>query len=395
MCVLNSCIDYRETSDRNKDFMEKLKINLQPSGLNTRFYGEGLPFADYIELMRNIIIESRDDLTSQNAAQIVNDNSPFCLRSDEKKKYKNGVLLVHGLYDSPFFLRDIGQYFFKKDFLVNSILLPGHGTVPGDLLEIKLAEWLKAVTFGIESLSDCDNIFIAGYSLGGMLAIHHRLTHTTPIKGLFLFAPALKTRSFVKSMMAKYHRLFSWHSQTAKWYQIRKPLSYVKYNCYAFNAGYQTCKLMDITHKLLAQQSIDIPIFVVISADDETLSDRCIIDFFLKQPHKANKCVLYSNKKSLISDDRIIHRESQFSEKKILNFSHTCLTISPENVLLGEKSDYQDFSHYVNFESSSKNDIYQGAITKENLKQYTISRLSYNPDFYSLLHHVDEFLMTL
>ncbi|MGI9500774.1 MAG: hypothetical protein ACR2P3_12090, partial [Geminicoccaceae bacterium] len=45
--------------------------------------------------------------------------------------YDRGILLIHGLNDTPFSMWDLGSRFAKACYLVRGVLLPGHGTVPG------------------------------------------------------------------------------------------------------------------------------------------------------------------------------------------------------------------------------------------------------------------------
>lgn len=50
-------------------------------------------------------------------------------------------------------------------------LLPGHGTVAGDLLHHGAADWLGAVVNAALSVSDHQRVHLAGLSLGGLLAL--------------------------------------------------------------------------------------------------------------------------------------------------------------------------------------------------------------------------------
>jgi esterase/lipase len=386
-------MDYSATMIRNK--RNSLRMTLQSSGLNSHFLGDSLSFIDYIELMRNVIIESRLDLTDENVSLIMG-NSPFSWQSttptSSTKKLKNGILLIHGLYDSPFFLADIGKYFLNKDFIVNAILLPGHGTVPGDLLDIQYPEWIKAVNYGIQCLAErCEHVYIAASSLGGILALRHACQSST-CKGLFLFAPALKPISSLKYMLARYYGLFSWVSNKVQWYQIAEQNNYVKYCCYAFNAAYQACKLIADTRTIIKKKSLSIPIFIAVSEDDEIVSKQAILSFFMGQQNPCNKLILYTNSHQNPDNKKIIVRNSAYPNHNILNFSHTCLTIAPENDYLGINSAYKDFSHYRNLDSLKTARIHQGAISKKNLHRYTLQRLSYNPDFHYLLQCIDNFL---
>jgi len=82
---------------------------LRESGLNSRFaFAPDTPFDAYVEETRRMIVTARVDLNEINRTAILEANSPFELQPDGKRfprtadgKYRNGVLLVHGLSDSP------------------------------------------------------------------------------------------------------------------------------------------------------------------------------------------------------------------------------------------------------------------------------------------------------
>lgn len=370
--------------------------NLTSSGLNSHFSGEGLSFDNYVDLMRDIIIKSRKDLNDdEQAGKIIVANSPFSWQPKKQRKPRNGILLIHGLFDSPYYVRDLGSYFHSKDFLVNAILLPGHGTVAGDLLNVNYEEWVKAVQYGITSLaSQVDNVYLAGYSLGGLLALNAVLDNHHSIKGLILVAPALKPKRPWKVFLAKYHHFFSWLGARLQWFQIKKISNFAKYGSYPFNAGLQAHKLMTLVDSKLQQQNVTTPLFVVISKDDETISYQGILSFFMKQSHPDSRLLIYSNDHDDIHDNRVIVRPSLYPKLKIINFSHSCLTISPQNPLLGAESRYYDIYHYRDCRKIDLASCYLGATTKENLKKCVISRLSYNPDFDAMLELVDSFINT-
>src|SRR5688572_6248898 len=83
------------------------------------------------------ILDTRRQLKAAYEARHLSDiprrleaNTPFQWYPDDwqTQPIKRGVLLLHGVLDSPYSLRAIGQIFLKKSYLVRSILLPGHGT---------------------------------------------------------------------------------------------------------------------------------------------------------------------------------------------------------------------------------------------------------------------------
>ena len=95
--------------------------SLEPSGLNNTFAGENLSFADYIQHTRKIISSARVDLNSDPSESIIKANSPFELMPTHLNSSVNtGVLMIHGLYDSPYSQQDLGHYFANKGFLVRS-----------------------------------------------------------------------------------------------------------------------------------------------------------------------------------------------------------------------------------------------------------------------------------
>jgi esterase/lipase len=59
---------------------------------------------------------------------------------------------------------------------VDILLLPGHGTIPGDLLSVHYQDWIRASEFGISQLSkNAREIYLGGHSLGGAIAIYETL----------------------------------------------------------------------------------------------------------------------------------------------------------------------------------------------------------------------------
>src|SRR5438552_16089884 len=105
--------------------------------------------------------------------------------------------MVHGLFDCPFVMRDVGEHLQKQNLLVRSHLLPGHGTVPGALLNVSYQDWINAANYAITNLSkDVEKIFLVGFSTGASLMLYHALQQSNKnIAGLILLAPAIQLYS--------------------------------------------------------------------------------------------------------------------------------------------------------------------------------------------------------
>jgi hypothetical protein len=62
------------------------------------------------------------------------------------KEIKGGILLIHGLTDSPYSMKHLAQTFYKKGFYVLALRMPGHGTVPSSLADATWKDWRLAGT---------------------------------------------------------------------------------------------------------------------------------------------------------------------------------------------------------------------------------------------------------
>jgi len=350
----------------------------QSSGLNNSFQADGLAFSDYIAKTQAMIKQARIDITPANEATILAANSPF--EWQPKTNPERGILLIHGLYDSPYSLQDIGRIFLANDFLVRGILLPGHGTRPGDMLQVHCGEWLKAVRYGIVEMQKAvDELYVMGFSLGGTLAMN-QAPGNPAIKGVITIAPAFKT-IIPYAYFADWHYLFSWMNNHFKWYQKQNQTSYAKYESFAFNTAHQSRKVMHKTYHHLKANDNALPLMMIATETDESVSTQATLNVFAHSNNPNNQMLLYTNREKLFDDKRIRTRTSFYPEHNILDFSHICLPIAPNNPHYGQRGDYHQFIK-ENSPTPASSDIFFGAVTKkQNKHRKKIIRLTYNPDF--------------
>jgi carboxylesterase len=76
---------------------------------------------------------------------------------------------------------------------VSAPLLPGHGTRPEELNSVHWQDWVHTGRRSLQKLFEsCEQVFVAGESLGGVLALY--LASTEPrVAGVLLYAPAIRT----------------------------------------------------------------------------------------------------------------------------------------------------------------------------------------------------------
>jgi carboxylesterase len=105
-----------------------------------------------------------------------------------------GALVVHGFTGSPQSMRGIALAFAGAGFTVELPRLPGHGTAIEDMLTTSWEDWTATVQDAYRALaSRCDQVVVAGLSMGGTLAIWLALRQPE-IAGLVLINPAIGTQ---------------------------------------------------------------------------------------------------------------------------------------------------------------------------------------------------------
>ncbi|HGY57080.1 MAG TPA: alpha/beta fold hydrolase [Caldithrix abyssi] len=188
-------------------------------------------------------------------------NASFQLEA-QGQRFRGGMLLIHGLTDSPYHILSTAKLFAQNGYYVIGLRLPGHGTVPGALKHISWTDWYQAVKFAasyvleeIEKRGGGD-FYAGGFSTGGALILHYTLqgllnnTHRVPDKLLFL-SPAIGVMPAAK--IANLHRLLSWIPGFEKlaWLDIQPEYDPFKYNSMPYNAGYQIYALTGENRELV------------------------------------------------------------------------------------------------------------------------------------------------
>ncbi|MDH6698147.1 alpha/beta hydrolase [Streptomyces griseoviridis] len=106
---------------------------------------------------------------------------------------KVGVLLCHGFTGSPQSLRPWAERLAERDLTVSLPLLPGHGTRWEDMQLTGWQDWYAELDRALRSLADrCDQVFVAGLSMGGTLALRLAARHGDTVSGVVLVNPAVR-----------------------------------------------------------------------------------------------------------------------------------------------------------------------------------------------------------
>lgn len=354
-------------------------------------------FEEYINKTKSHIEKNRIFIDKKNRQQEVLLNLPFEKKQAcfDKQKNKKGILLIHGITDSPAVWLDISDELAKRCFLVRSILLPGHGTKPEDLIVATSREWVQTVETQYKNLKKRVNqIYLGGFSLGGALSVLITLKNHD-VSGLVLLAPALKLKKFFERL-TPFIPLYSLFTDILV--KARGKMNPIKYDAFPVRGVSSLIEVQRQLNNLLETKPIDTPVFMVISESDAVLDPFDLTDIFTSRfTNPKNRLLIYKDKRknhfSKYKDPRLIFKNSYLPEQNIVNFSHLSLPISPKHPIYGKgkKLNHCFDPHNVTLEKCLKaKKVLYGAWTHK--KKPITSRLTFNPHFEDMINKVAQFL---
>ena len=100
---------------------------------------------------------------------------------------KTGVLMIHGFIGSPISIAPWAQSLNDAGLTVFAPCLPGHGTTPDEMNRTTWEDWYACIEDEFIKLrSECDRVFVAGFSMGGALALKLAQIRGSEMDGLIL-----------------------------------------------------------------------------------------------------------------------------------------------------------------------------------------------------------------
>lgn len=123
-------------------------------------------------------------------------------------------LLLHGLAGTPFEMRGLAEALENAGHQVSLPVLPGHGGSEESYLESSFSQWLASASQAYANLARNGPVFLAGYSLGGILALQIAINaskqgQTLPMPaGILCLATPLFLHSFYPFFAPDWHFFF-------------------------------------------------------------------------------------------------------------------------------------------------------------------------------------------
>jgi len=101
---------------------------------------------------------------------------------------RSGVLLIHGLTGTPSEMRFVAKGLNRNGFTVHAMQLAGHCGDEADLLKTGWHDWYQSVCDAADRLrGEVDQMFVAGLSMGALLALKLAADRPDQIDGLGLY----------------------------------------------------------------------------------------------------------------------------------------------------------------------------------------------------------------
>tara|TARA_B100001063_G_scaffold56723_1_gene50744 strand:+ start:7104 stop:8267 length:1164 start_codon:yes stop_codon:yes gene_type:complete len=312
-------------------------------------------------------------------------NSPY-ERKPINQKASKGILLVHGLSDSPAYFHNLTQELVSQGFLVRTILLTGHGSKPADLINVEFKQWENLVKHHIKLLEkEVENLWLGGFSTGANLVTSYALQNEEDISGLLLFSPGFASNQSTLLPFSKIGSFFkTWLFQNDNSKNI---LRYESLSMNASNLYYQSLKKVE---EGFDNKNFSKPVFITISEDDSVIESKEIVSIFTSKFKNSKSHLLWFGRENNFKDKRIIHLPSYLPNQNIANFSHLSVLFKKNHFFYGINNEFKMFRNGQDkIYNSSKDELWYSAWGLKEEGKY-FARLTWNPYFEKTIEHMTE-----
>lgn len=287
-------------------------------------------FADYAQSTRAWLALHRWFLSPDQTAEL-NANTPFELSPQLPLRQSRGILLVHGLADSPYSFVDVAPMLAKMGFRVRTVLLEGHGSRPADLIDADHHNWQLLLAQQVAIFKgEVDKLYLGGFSTGANLVTRYALDDAD-IQGLVLFSPGFKAQTDYD----KYAPLVSVFRDWLYTPSLARQTNYVRYfnsPSNGFAQYYHTSR--DILDRL-EQQAYQRPVFIALSENDSVVDVQRVLDLFQRRLTHPDSRLIWYGRPPNIADTRVMTFSAAVAAMKVSNFSHMGLLFAPGNDYYG------------------------------------------------------------
>jgi esterase/lipase len=208
---------------------------------------------------------------------------------------RNAIVLVHGLSDSPYFLREIGEYFCSvMGFDVYLPLLRAHGLQqPEDMKDASAACWKEDVLFALRAAQQSGGrVSIGGLSTGGTLSVDMAISQPQMVNGgVFLFSAALGLATLggnaAEVLLRTPAAVFVDNLMNNNLIDDSSGGNPYRYTYVDVGGAAELSRLIEEVEKLAIDQAVDQPLFAVHSEVDRTAEITDVEKLVARSPQAA------------------------------------------------------------------------------------------------------------
>ncbi len=247
---------------------------------------------------------------------------------------RGAILLVHGLGDSPYSFTDLGPGLAAAGYLVRSVLLPGHGSKPADLMAAQYEDWQTLVAQQTALLQrEGLPVYLGGFSTGANLVMLQAMSDPR-VAGVLLFSPAFKSDSSIDWLAPWVAPLKPWLRQPDEGVQ-QTAVRYLNVPTNGFGLFYRSSSAV---LSALAARPYDKPAFMVLAERDSVVDVGEARRLFQQRfTHPASRLVWYGRQAGNGQDPRQLWQSDYLPQQRISQFSHMSVLFSPANPLYGQE----------------------------------------------------------
>lgn len=369
-----------EPGDNFADYVAESRTRIRNALRRYYYNGESEPFRNQYSLDEVARMRAPFELT------------PASNCAETRPEPRLGILMLHGLTDSPYLLRPAANalaYRFPCA-TIRGLLTPGHSTVPGDLLTVGVDEWRATAEYGIDSFdSEVDELVVLGYSNGSALTLDflNRHPQQSSIDKIVLVSPGLQSTND-SAYLAPWLR-FVW-----PWLNEYADQDAVKYESFPTRAAAEFYRL---TADVIAETRvpINIPALMVASGHDTTVRSDIAANYFCQwMEHGESRLYWYTDaaeQPPAPPCGRIELRSVPSDTPRFISYSHVAFMIPPGDRHYGLDGNYPACLAYADnnerYEQCMTDDINtvyaEGGFMDESglYKGKLVRRSTFNPDF--------------
>lgn len=271
----------------------------------------------------------------------------------EQEKPVAGVLLIHGLTDSPYSMRPVAEALHARGAYVLALRVPGHGTAPSALAGVKWQDMEAAVELAARHVAEKAPgvpFRLVGYSNGGALAVRYAINslngHEQPrATSMVLISPEMgvaKVAGYAK-WQERFGRVLG--LKKLRWHSVAVEYDPFKYSSFPVNGGILAHELTRINRAQMTRLekagklSGFPPTIAFQSAVDATVAAPDLVrDFFYHLPSGGHELVVYDLNR-IAGVEPLLTNDPKAQIGPIVESSRRKFTVS---VLTNEAADRED-----------------------------------------------------